>query len=49
LITAGDSYLQILEAKKGQTLIFEYFANRNFEIIVEDGKEILTINSSLQR
>uniref|UniRef100_A0A915M7C0 CRAL-TRIO domain-containing protein n=1 Tax=Meloidogyne javanica TaxID=6303 RepID=A0A915M7C0_MELJA len=38
LITAGDSYLQILEAKKGQTLIFEYFANRNFEIIVEDEK-----------
>nr|CAD2135632.1 unnamed protein product [Meloidogyne enterolobii] len=38
LITAGDSYLQILKAKKGQTLIFEYFANRNFEIIVEDEK-----------
>uniref|UniRef100_A0A1I8B687 CRAL-TRIO domain-containing protein n=1 Tax=Meloidogyne hapla TaxID=6305 RepID=A0A1I8B687_MELHA len=36
IIAAGDSYLQILDAKKGQILIFEYFANRNFEVIVED-------------
>ncbi|KAF7639624.1 CRAL-TRIO domain-containing protein [Meloidogyne graminicola] len=36
LITVGESYLQILEVNKGQILLFEYFANRNFEIIIED-------------
>ena len=38
LIGAGESYVKELEAKKGQTLVYEYFANRNFEIRVENGK-----------
>ena len=44
LIAPGESYVQELDAHSGQTLLYEYLANRNFEIIVENGKQKSLIN-----
>lgn len=46
VINAGESFVTRLEAKKGQTLLYEYWTNRNFEICAikestENGKEYL--------
>jgi hypothetical protein len=35
----ADSWVKEMDARRGQTLLFEYFANRNFEIIVTNGNQ----------
>ncbi|KAL3095330.1 hypothetical protein niasHS_007429 [Heterodera schachtii] len=36
VVGVGDSWTRELRAKAGQMLVYEYFANRNFEITVEN-------------
>lgn len=38
VVGVGDSWTRELRAKAGQMLVYEYFANRNFEITVENGQ-----------